>query len=114
MRPTTVCPRDRRRPGLFPVVSRPSCREKAARPTRPPAPCRLSPAPYPNRDRSRALPGECVPLDLLVEIRPRHLQRTRCLAHVPIMLAELGEKEGALGGVLELLEGLGLEQRSHS
>src|SRR5690606_3084674 len=56
------------------------------------------------------LPEEAVLLDLLVEVRPWHLDRARRLAHVPVVLAQLGEDVGALGALLELGEARRVEQ----
>src|SRR5215831_8085121 len=97
---------------LFPL--RPSLSPRARpRPTRTQAACRTSPVPCPNRAlaSARRLPGQTVAFDLLVQIRPRHIQRPRRLRHVPIERAELREQERTLRRVLELLEGLALEQR---
>src|SRR5215467_14255799 len=97
---------------LFPL--RPSlCPRAMPRPTRTQAACRTSPVPCPNHAlaSARRLPGQTVAFDLLVQIRPRHIQRPRRLRHVPIEGTELREQERALRGVLELLEGLALEQR---
>src|SRR6185503_3321547 len=101
----------RRRPRPSARETRLSSRERAVhrRPTR--AACRSSPAPCPNPWCSRALPGERVPLDFLVQVRPWHVEGSRRLAHVPVVLAQLREQERALRGLLELLEGLALEQR---
>src|SRR5688500_4909018 len=71
-------------------------------------------APVRARAPLRVLAREAVPLDLLVQVRPRHVERPRGLAHVPVELAELGDEEGALRGVLELLERLHLEQVAHA
>ena len=59
-----------------------------------------------------ALPRQAIALDLLVQIRARHVERARRLRHVPVELAQLGEQKRALGRVLELLERLAVEQRS--
>src|SRR5687767_15771882 len=99
------------RPAASAPGSRPSSRETAARPTPTRAACRSSPAPSPNRGfRSRALPVERITLDLLVEIRPGHVERAGGLADVPVVLTQLGEQERALGRLLELLERLAVEQ----
>src|SRR5688572_21907713 len=98
------------------LASRPFSPGRAVRRRPTPAACRSWPAPCPNRVRHRrscAFPGESVPLDLLVEIRPRHVERPCGLAHIPIVFAQLGEQERALGRLLELLERLALEQRTH-
>src|SRR5689334_17758841 len=60
------------------------------------------------------LSRERVALDLLVQIGPRHVQRASGFRDVPVELAQLREQERPLGGVLELLERLALEQRAQS
>src|SRR5690606_9900378 len=40
--------------------------------------------------------------DLLVEVRARHVDGARRLAHVPVVLAQFGEDVGALRPLLEL------------
>src|SRR6185369_14588559 len=47
---------------------------------------------------------DVVLLDLLVEVRPRRVDRLRGLRDVPAMLAQLGEDERLLCLVLELLQ----------
>src|SRR5262245_18922693 len=85
----------------------------ARRPTSLRAACRSLRAPCPNRvlpPLAHRLPCQTVPLDLLVEIRARHVQTSCRLRPVPIKFTQLPEQERALGGVLELLERLTLEQ----
>src|SRR5437879_10740263 len=53
-----------------------------------------------------------ITLDFLIQIRARHVERARRLRYVPVELTQLGEQERALGGVLELLERLALEERA--
>src|SRR6266581_914539 len=60
---------------------------------------------------SAVLARKRISLDLLVKVRPRHLHRAGCFRDVPVELAQLVEEEGALGGVLELLEGATLGER---
>src|SRR5438094_4965190 len=60
----------------------------------------------------RRFPRQPIALDLLVEVRARHIEGSRCLGNVPIKRAKLGEKKGTFRGVLELLEGLTLEERA--
>src|SRR2546425_5878397 len=48
---------------------------------------------------------EWVALVLLVEIAARHVQRARRLGPIPVVLLQLREQIGALGGLLDLLEG---------
>src|SRR2546423_8847145 len=57
------------------------------------------------------LAGERISFDLLVKIRPRHLDRARRLRHVPVELPQLVEQERTLGGVLEFLERPALGKR---
>src|SRR5262245_17432924 len=76
------------------------------------AACRSSRAPCPSCVRSRALPSERVALDLLVQIGARHIQRPRGFADVPVVLAQLRQQKRSLRHLLELLEGLALEQRA--
>ncbi len=104
----------RRGGGAYP--SRARCRaggSAGARPAGgvPPAsrsPGRCPPAPCPSRAvaRSCRLPAQAVALDLLVEVRARHLQRPRGLRHVPVVLPELLGQEVLLRVLLEPLEGL--------
>src|SRR5262245_5925872 len=79
-----------------------------------PAACRSSRALCPSRDRpsGHRLSRERIALDLLVQVRARHVERARRLRYVPIELAQLGEKKRPLGRVLEFLEGLALEKRT--
>src|SRR5881396_2320612 len=104
----------RRRPVTSAPATRRAFPERAANRKQTPAACRSSRAPSSSRVRpgSRALPVERVPFDFLVQVRAWHLERSRGLAHVPVVLAQLGEQKRALRGLLELLEGLAVEQRA--
>src|SRR5690606_22408536 len=69
------------------------------------------PAARANRPASSVgLSEETELLDLLVEVRARHLDRARRLAHVPVVLAQLGEDVRPLGALLELGEARRVEQ----
>src|SRR5688500_1339645 len=93
----------RREPLPFPVLRAPVWYPgTAARRTPTPAACRSSPAPCPSPCCSRALPGEGIALDLLVQVGSRHVERARGLAHIPIVLPQLRQEKGALRGLLEL------------
>src|SRR5438309_3563550 len=50
------------------------------------------------------LPCQVIALDLLVEVAARHVQCARRLRHVAVVLLQLREQIGALGGLLELFE----------
>src|SRR5690606_18365469 len=63
---------------------------------------------------SVAFPLQPVALDLLVEIRPRHVQNACSLRYVPVVLAQLCEEKGPFGGTLEFLEGLALQERAQA
>src|SRR5450759_4576725 len=88
-----------------PVPLLPPSWGKPPRPTPTRAAGRSSSARRPSCDRSRLLPRQGVALDLLVQVRPRHVEHARGLGHVPVVLAQLHQQEGALGGQLELLKG---------
>src|SRR5665213_716539 len=55
-----------------------------------------------------------IPLDLLVEIRARHVEQARSFGDVPVCLAQLREQEGALGRLLEFLEGFAVGERAEA
>src|SRR5512141_2977308 len=115
-RPAPLEPALSSRSALLAFQSSPAAARAARHRTTTPAACPPWPAPCPNRDRPSAhrLPGQPVALDLLVEIRSRHVESARGLRNIPIELAQLGEQERPLRGVFELLERLAVEQRSNA
>src|SRR5205085_10079173 len=95
---------------------RPSALPEAARAPSGPSrsACRSPRAPCPSRGvhpcRRSRVPFELEAFDLLVEVRARHVEPPRRLAHIPVELRELRAQERALGVLLEGLIRFGLQQ----
>src|SRR5216683_1326552 len=110
----------RARDAARPVPSARRGRVSARRRATSPAAC----PPRASRDPNRGLLDLCpsldpspslstarqsIPLDLLVEIAPRHLQCARGLRHVPVVLLQLAKEERALRRLLEFFERAGAQ-----
>src|SRR5688572_8662942 len=64
--------------------------------------------------RSRVFSRQTITFDLLVEIRPRHIEQPRRLRDVPVRLPKLRQEEGAFRRVLEFLERPAFHQRAEA